>query len=411
MAASKSFFLLMIVTGTLLFAIVGFFIVQNAMVILLNAGWQGLMVPWGAKEHPELLGNPVITLSWMLMLLSFAFLIFSSFFYLLEILLSRKHILLNPKDISKSLTDQLINELKNETVAVIPAHDEEDTIFEVVRETLKYVREVIVINDGSRDRTAEKARKAGAIVLDNPRKMGLCHTMLRGLKVASERDGRYVVTLDADGQYLPEEIPYLIYPLHQGQAEVVLGSRLKGTIEYMPLVKRFGNWAFTRVLRKFSGVPISDGQTGFRAFKKEILWEIIPLHHVKHTYTQQQIIILGTKNIKVHEVPITFKKRSHGTSRLMSNPFQYAFNGWHVILVSLLKNKPFHFLGTIGAFLLALFFPPLLHNMLVFFIINQFLVNDLILISFLMNSFAGFFFIGLGFVLNALKNDMHGIID
>ncbi len=406
MSTSRLLYFLSIgITMLLAVMVAGYILVLGMMRGLNTVNLQVLLVPWGADIHPELSSNPLSMLLWLSLLLVYGSFILAVIGNLLEALFSRKHVLLNRETIVEALNDQLLNELRNETIAVIPAHNEEETIFEVVQKTLKYASKVIVVNDGSEDLTAKKARAAGAIVLENPRKMGLCYTMLRGLKAASQVECQYIVTLDADGQYLPEEIPHLIYPLYQGQAEVVLGSRLKGNVEYMPRVKKFGNWAFTKVLRKLSGIPISDGQTGFRAFKKEILKEIIPLHYVKHTYTQQQIIIMGIKGITVREVPITFLKRSHGSSRLISNPFQYAVNGWHVILISLMKNAPLRFFSMIGSVFLVLCLPLLLYLWYVYTMINELLVPSWLMTVLVLILLSGLSLIMFGMAVSSLSRD------
>ncbi|HZX12410.1 MAG TPA: glycosyltransferase family 2 protein, partial [Candidatus Nanoarchaeia archaeon] len=153
-------------------------------------------------------------------------------------------------------------------IITIPAYNEEKTIGRVVagihgvmkRTRLKY--EVLVVDDGSRDRTGEVAKAAGAVVVAHPHNLGLAEAFRTEMKTCLERKADIIVHTDADGQYLAVDIPKLIEPIIKGEADLVLGSRFKGKIEYMPLVKRLGNKAFSQVISRITGLRISDGQTG-----------------------------------------------------------------------------------------------------------------------------------------------------
>ena len=159
-------------------------------------------------------------------------------------------------------------------VVTIPAFNEEKTIGEVITEIkgvmdkTRFKYNLLIIDDGSRDRTKEIAEKAGAIVFSHPINYGLAETFRTEMKKALELNPDIIVHTDADGQYLASDIPKLIKPIIEKKADIVLGSRFKGKIEKMPLIKRLGNKAFSRVISKITGTKISDAQTGFRAFTK-----------------------------------------------------------------------------------------------------------------------------------------------
>jgi hypothetical protein len=127
--------------------------------------------------------------------------------------------------------------------------------------------------------------------------------------------------------------------------DLVLGSRFKGKIEYMPFIKRFGNVAFSRVISQITGMDISDAQTGFRAFKKEVAEKIRITSN--HTYTQEQIIRAVREKFRIKEVPIYFAKRE-GKSRLISNPLGYALRAWINIIRIYRDYEPLKFFGIVG---------------------------------------------------------------
>ena len=149
---------------------------------------------------------------------------------------------------------------------------------------------------------------------------------------------------DADGQYKAEEIPKLLEKISQGY-DLVLGSRFKGYIESMPWLKRFGNRAFSNVISRITKTRITDAQTGFRAFTKEVAKMQITS---THTYTQEQIIRAIKNKFRVAEVAITFRRRIYGTSRLMRSPFDFAVKAWVNIFRIYRDYEPLRFFGTIG---------------------------------------------------------------
>ncbi|MFX1466761.1 MAG: glycosyltransferase family 2 protein, partial [Promethearchaeota archaeon] len=154
-------------------------------------------------------------------------------------------------------------------VVTIPAYNEEETIADVIEGCKNYANEILVIDDGSVDKTREKAQMTGVQVIIHKMNRGLSETIQDGFRAALNVGADIIISIDADGQYLPEEIPKLISPIVRDEADFVLGSRFAGHIEEMSWIKRFGNKLFTRVVRTLTNTEISDGQTGFRAFNRE----------------------------------------------------------------------------------------------------------------------------------------------
>ncbi len=235
-------------------------------------------------------------------------------------------------------------------IAVIPAYNEQETIAKVIRETHKYVDEVLVINDGSIDKTKEIAESERAIVIDNIVNRGLGPTIRRGYMEALNRGADIVVQLDADGQYLPQEIPLLLQPILDNKADLVLGSRLENLQYRMPHIKKFGNITFSWLIRRLTGADVRDGQTGFRATRREALEMAMPEN--KYTYTQEVILRTAKNGWRIKSVPITFKERVSGESRLISHPFHYAFSSLIIITRTMRDYHPFAFFGLPGILLI-----------------------------------------------------------
>ena len=243
-------------------------------------------------------------------------------------------------------------------IVTIPAHNEEKTIGKVIlniRKALDKERcshKILVVDDGSNDQTSESAKKAGAIVYSLPKNYGLAEAFKTEIEKSLELKPDVIVHIDADFQYLPSEIPKLVNEIKKGN-DLVLGSRFKGTIEEMPLIKRLGNIAFSGVISEITGLKISDAQTGFRVFTRKVA-EAIPITS-NHTYTQEQIIRAVKKKFRIKEVPIYFAKRN-GKSRLISSPFGYAIRAWINIIRIYRDYEPLKFFGIAGTFILSIGF-------------------------------------------------------
>lgn len=156
-------------------------------------------------------------------------------------------------------------------VAVIPAYNEEASIARVVSATLPYVEQVVVVDDGSRDRTAAQAEEAGAHVIRQPRNGGKGAALEAGADYAIATGFDAVVALDADGQHDPKSIPALVTPLADGTADMSVGSRKRAWSTYMPLVRRLTNASMSWLLSKVAGQPMEDTQSGFRCISVAVL--------------------------------------------------------------------------------------------------------------------------------------------
>lgn len=234
-------------------------------------------------------------------------------------------------------------------VVVIPAYNEEKSIGEVIREIPKNCSDsvkVVVINDGSTDNTVEVAKEASVDkIITHKQNKGLAPTFRDGIETALGMGADIIVNIDADGQYDGNEIPKLIQLIIDGKADIVLGSRFRGWIENMSFRKRLGNKIATSATRFVSGFPVSDAQTGFRAFSREAALQLNILSD--YTYVQETIIQAVDKGLKIVEIPIHFRERK-GESRLISGIFHYARRAGVTIIRNFVAYKPLRVFMWIG---------------------------------------------------------------
>ncbi|MEK6922234.1 MAG: glycosyltransferase family 2 protein [Nanoarchaeota archaeon] len=230
----------------------------------------------------------------------------------------------------------------------IPAYNEEKSlkwVIEEIREVMdktKYDYDILVIDDGSNDKTAEIAKEANAKVNSHPQNLGLADTFRTEMRLFLETDYEVIVHTDADGQYFARDIPNLIKKIEEG-CDLVLGSRFLGKITGMPLGNKIGNKIFAKVFSKMIGKKLTDTTTGFRAFTRKVAsLKIIN----NFTYTQEQIIKAVKAGFKVCEVGIDTRKTR--PSRLFKNPFDYALKAWINILRIYRDFDPLKFFGRLG---------------------------------------------------------------
>jgi glycosyltransferase involved in cell wall biosynthesis len=201
---------------------------------------------------------------------------------------------------------------------VIPAYNEQGTIGKTVlgtiltMDSLKIPYEIIVVDDGSTDDTARIASKYKATVLSNGKNRGKGYALRRGFRHAR---GDIVVTIDSDGAHEPKEIPDLIQPLFNG-VDVVAGSRyLSGRMHTTTRLHRIGNTVFNLAIMTLTRKRITDSQSGFRAFKKEVL-EKINLRSSGYDIEVEMTIKSLKNGFVFQEKPICCEKRKYSYSKL-----------------------------------------------------------------------------------------------
>lgn len=188
------------------------------------------------------------------------------------------------------------------TVAIIPAFNEEKTIKEVVSKLKNYADQIIVIDDGSRDRTSQTALEAGATVYRHMLNLGLGGALGTGIKAALSQGADIIVTLDADAQHDPAEIPALLKPILDGEADAVIGSRFL-IRQPMPLFRRLGIPFLNIVTFLLFGAKTTDSQSGYRAFSKKTA-QALEIRAQGMEVSSEIIKEIKVRGLKMKEVPI-----------------------------------------------------------------------------------------------------------
>jgi glycosyltransferase involved in cell wall biosynthesis len=187
-------------------------------------------------------------------------------------------------------------------IAAIPAYNEAKHIEEIVSKTLRYVAQVIVVDDGSEDGTGERAKRAGADVIKYARNLGKGVAVSTAFKIAREINPPAMVLLDGDGQHRPEEIPLLLEPVLDGRADMVVGSRFL-TNNHIPKYRMLGQTVLNITTNLGSGIKLSDIQSGFRAFSRKAI-EIMILKETGFAVESEMQFKANRLKFKVAEVPI-----------------------------------------------------------------------------------------------------------
>ena len=211
----------------------------------------------------------------------------------------------------------------------IPAYNEEKNIAAIIVKLKKIAQKIIVCNDGSSDLTSEIAKNLGVIVIDHENNLGYGAGINSIIKKAKEIDTDILVTFDADGQHRVEDVKKVIEPITNGSADLVIGSRFldKGK-EEIPGYRKIGIDIITKVTNSGLKEKITDSQSGFRAYSKQLITKLDTTYMETGMGISTEILIkTSSLNFKITEVPITViyegdtsthNPISHGTSVLFS---------------------------------------------------------------------------------------------
>ena len=208
--------------------------------------------------------------------------------------------------------------LKKRILVIIPAYNEEGSVGKVIEEVKTHFPQaaVLVINDGSTDRTSEKARTWGATVLDLPFNLGIGGAMQAGYKYAYENGYDIAIQVDADGQHDPKEIQKLLRTLEGDKADVVIGSRFMRDSSYKgSIMRRIGIAIFSGVISTIVRQRITDPTSGFRASNRKAI-QLFASDYPQDYPEPEVVILLHQCQLKMEEVSVGMSERYSGESSI-----------------------------------------------------------------------------------------------
>lgn len=230
-----------------------------------------------------------------------------------------------------------------DTLVIIPAFNEEPGIAELIARIRKVAPgfDILVINDGSKDKTAAAAASAGAIVLSHCFNMGYGVAIQTGYKFAYDKGYRFLVQIDGDGQHDPGFISQLLDPVKSGSVDFVLGSRFLWFDSYRPsFSRRLGILFFRKMVTVIIGREITDPTSGYQAFNREVMkfftTDIFPCDYPD----ADMLITLNLAGFRIKEIPVRmFANPTGKTMHSGAKPLYYMMKMCLSILVTLLRNR------------------------------------------------------------------------
>ena len=211
----------------------------------------------------------------------------------------------SPRMVANSLTKRdPLAQIRSQTAAVIPAYQDEKHIGDIVRRTRERLDYILVVDDGSTDQTAQRAREAGAEVIVHNQNRGKGEAIKTGLGHWLGREVTWVSLLDSDGQHLPEEIDrFLTAAASATRPTLFLGNRMNN-VAGMPFVRRIVNHYMSRQISRLCGQDIPDSQCGFRMVDRQLIPELLGVGG-RFDYDTEVLIIASRKGYRIESVPIT----------------------------------------------------------------------------------------------------------
>ena len=231
------------------------------------------------------------------------------------------------------------------SIACIPAYNVGNQISQVIKQSLNYVDKVVVCDDGSTDNTFENAKSSGAIVLQHHENLGKGAALKTLFQKAKELDAEIIVTIDGDGQFLPQEIPKLIEPIKTHQFELVIGNRFLDKDE-MPSYRKTGNKILDKFTKLAANLPFEDTQSGFRAYSKNAIYKI---SFTSNGFGVDSEILVDAfnKELKITERNVSVIYNT-GDKTSTKNPVSHSMDVIGSILELIAINHPLKYLGIPG---------------------------------------------------------------
>jgi len=251
-------------------------------------------------------------------------------------------------------------------VACIPAYNEGGIIGEIVRKSVKYVDKVIVCDDGSKDETYHEAKSAGAIVIRHDKNIGKGAALKSLFEKSKEISPDVIVTLDGDGQFLPSEIPKIIQPILDGNADIVIGNRFRNNKKEIPKYRRVGNKILDKFASMASELPFEDTQSGFRGYSKKAI-DLIRFSSKGFAADAEILIDASKKDLRIVEESVSVlydTGRKTSTKKPISHFSEVS--GTLIQLVAI--RHPLRYLGMPGLVLIIL---GIIYSIVVITIFNE----------------------------------------
>ncbi|WP_246048711.1 glycosyltransferase family 2 protein [Leptospira sarikeiensis] len=232
----------------------------------------------------------------------------------------------------------------------IPCYNEEATLSTVLSEIPKKIPgiqtiEVQIVDDGSKDRTAEIAAQYGCKIISHKKNLGLGRAFKSGLEAALASGADIFVNTDADNQYPSSYIPDLIAPVLTGSSDIVIGNRVPWKVEHFSPLKRTLQWFGNLVVRNLIGTNIPDTVSGFRAYSRESLLRLNIT--TKFSYVLDTIVQAVKMDLAVSSIPIPTNPPTR-KSRLFKNIFQHMWKSGTSLVRLLIIYRPFQFFGALS---------------------------------------------------------------
>jgi glycosyltransferase involved in cell wall biosynthesis len=194
---------------------------------------------------------------------------------------------------------------RTNVAALIPCYLEERFIGDVARRVRAQVDTVLVVDDGSSDKTESVARAAGVEVIKHPVNQGKGAAIKTGLRALAERPNlAYALILDGDGQHVPEEIPSFLAAANESSAQILVGNRMSAA-EKMPFVRKLTNRFMSWQISAVCGQDIPDSQCGFRMIQRELLPSMVAIATTKFDYETEMLVVAARRGCRVAAVPVS----------------------------------------------------------------------------------------------------------
>ena len=236
-------------------------------------------------------------------------------------------------------------------IVCIPAYNEEKTIDDIVKRSLNFVDKVIVCDDGSQDFTSKRAEQSGAVIIKHEKNKGKGAAFKSLFNYAKKINADIMVTIDGDGQFLPEEINKLINPIIEKNVDVVIGNRYDSNKE-MPAYRQAGNKMLDKITHLASNLPFNDTQSGFRSYSKKAI-ESINFFTDGFGVDSEIIVDASNKGLKISEEKITVLYNTQGKTST-KDPITHSAGVVTSIIELIAINHPLRFLGIPGFILLII---------------------------------------------------------